>query len=113
MEHDFAGEYRLLPLAVFFMGVFGFAFVLFFVNTNTMIQLEVPDNYRGRVMSLFTLTFLGLDSAGCPADRRAGKCHRNARDADRDGLDQRRAGAGDSAALASSLGRGLKFCLAN
>ena len=50
----------LLPMAVFFMGVFGFSFVLVFVNTNTMIQLEVPDSYRGRVMSLFTLTFLGL-----------------------------------------------------
>jgi MFS family permease len=49
-----------LPLAVFFMGVFGAAFVLFFVNVNTMIQLEVPDAFRGRVMSLFTLTFLGL-----------------------------------------------------
>ncbi|QPC81978.1 MFS transporter [Phototrophicus methaneseepsis] len=49
-----------VPVAIFFMIIFGFAFVLFFVNTNTMIQLEVPDNYRGRVMSLFTLTFLGL-----------------------------------------------------
>ncbi len=51
---------NLLPLSVFFMGVFGFAFVLFFVNANTMIQMVVPDAYRGRVMSLFTLTFLGL-----------------------------------------------------
>ena len=49
-----------LPLATFYMGVFGFAFVLFFVNVNTMIQIVVPDSYRGRVMSLFTLTFLGL-----------------------------------------------------
>jgi MFS family permease len=50
----------VLWLSVFFMGVYGFAFVLFFVNNNTMIQLVVPDAYRGRVMSLFTLTFLGL-----------------------------------------------------
>ena len=50
----------VMPLAAFYMGVFGFAFVLFFVNLNTMIQIVVPDGYRGRVMSLFTLTFLGL-----------------------------------------------------
>ncbi len=49
-----------IPLSVFYMGIYGFAFVLFFVNVNTMIQLLVPDSYRGRVMSLFTLTFLGL-----------------------------------------------------
>lgn len=49
-----------VALSAFYMGVFGFAFVLFFVNANTMIQIVVPDNYRGRVMSLFTLTFLGL-----------------------------------------------------
>ena len=50
----------LLSLAMVCMGLFGFSLVLFFVNVNTMIQLEVPDAYRGRVMSLFTLTFLGL-----------------------------------------------------
>ncbi|MCA9895991.1 MAG: MFS transporter [Anaerolineae bacterium] len=49
-----------INLAMFLMAIFGVAFVLFFVNVNTMIQLEVPDSYRGRVMSLFTLTFLGL-----------------------------------------------------
>ena len=32
-----------------------------------MIQLEVPDHYRGRVMSLFTLTFLGLTPLGALA----------------------------------------------
>lgn len=54
------GNTNQVPIAAFFMGLFGASLVLFFVNTNTMIQLVVPDNYRGRVMSLFTLTFVGL-----------------------------------------------------
>jgi MFS family permease len=51
---------RVLELSALLMVVFGFGFVLFFVNTNTVIQYEVPDAVRGRVMSLFSLTFLGL-----------------------------------------------------
>ena len=50
----------VLEVSALLMVVFGFGFVLFFVNTNTMIQYEVPDEVRGRVMSLFSLTFLGL-----------------------------------------------------
>jgi MFS family permease len=54
-------------LAAIFMGLFGFSLVLFFVNCNTMIQMIVPDHYRGRVMSLFTLTFMGLTPFGALA----------------------------------------------
>ena len=49
-----------IELAAIFIACAGFAQVMFFVNVNTMIQHEVPDEFRGRVMSLFTLTFLGL-----------------------------------------------------
>jgi MFS family permease len=49
-----------LELAALFIAGAGFCQVMFFVNVNTMIQNAVPDDFRGRVMSLFTLTFLGL-----------------------------------------------------
>jgi MFS family permease len=58
---------NLLSLSQALMGLIGFSMVLFFVNTNTMIQNEVPDAFRGRVMSLFTLTFLGLTPLGALA----------------------------------------------
>jgi MFS family permease len=57
----------LLEMSAVLMAVFGFCLTLFFVNANTMIQNEVPDGYRGRVMSLFTLTFMGLTPFGALA----------------------------------------------
>ncbi|MBZ0293254.1 MAG: MFS transporter [Anaerolineae bacterium] len=56
----------IVPAAVF-MGLMGACYVLFFVNINTLIQKQVPDEFRGRVMSLFTLTFLGLTPFGALA----------------------------------------------
>lgn len=53
----------VLPAALC-MIVLGFSVVTFFVNINTLIQDEVPDEYRGRVLSLYTLTFLGLSPIG-------------------------------------------------
>ncbi|PJF42617.1 MAG: MFS transporter [Candidatus Thermofonsia Clade 1 bacterium] len=44
--------------------VAGFGFVCQFVLTNTLIQAVVPDNFRGRVLSLYTLTFFGLSPIG-------------------------------------------------
>ncbi|MCS6870832.1 MAG: MFS transporter [Anaerolineae bacterium] len=42
----------------------GFGFVCQFVLTNTLIQAVVPDSFRGRVLSLYTLTFFGLSPIG-------------------------------------------------
>lgn len=53
-----------LPAAALMMGVYGFALVLIFVNTNTLLQTQVPDDFRGRVLSLFTLTFVGVAPVG-------------------------------------------------
>jgi MFS family permease len=57
---------QVLPAAIF-MGVMGFGFVSFFVTVNTMLQNVVPDDFRGRVLSLYTLTFMGLTPFGALA----------------------------------------------
>jgi MFS family permease len=49
------------------MAVVGFSLILMFITMNTMIQTIVPDQYRGRVMSLYTLTFFGLAPFGALA----------------------------------------------
>jgi len=33
-------------------------------NSNSLVQTQVPDDLRGRVMSIFTLTFFGLMPIG-------------------------------------------------
>jgi MFS family permease len=42
----------------------GFAVIAYFVTINTTIQLNIPDQYRGRVLSLYTLTIIGLNPFG-------------------------------------------------
>jgi MFS family permease len=49
------------------MCVIGFSMVLMFVTMNTLIQTVTPDQYRGRVLSLYTLTFFGLNPFGALA----------------------------------------------
>ncbi|MBL8161779.1 MAG: MFS transporter [Anaerolineae bacterium] len=53
-----------IPVAIGLMGMFGFGIILEFVTVNTLIQSEVPDAFRGRVMSLYTLTWFGLAPFG-------------------------------------------------
>ena len=52
----------------------GFAMMMQFTATNTLIQAMVPDQLRGRVMSLYSMMFLGMSPigsllAGALADR--------------------------------------------
>ncbi|HEX6212547.1 MAG TPA: MFS transporter, partial [Methylomirabilota bacterium] len=51
--HRFAVAATLLVI----MGFFG---MLFMTGANTTVQLTVPDDLRGRVMSLHTLMFAGM-----------------------------------------------------
>ncbi|HXR09871.1 MAG TPA: MFS transporter, partial [Candidatus Acidoferrales bacterium] len=52
----------------------GFTMMMQFTATNTLIQAMVPDQLRGRVMSLYAMMFLGMSPlgsllAGAVADR--------------------------------------------
>lgn len=54
----------LYPLTLLFFGVVGFGWVSVNATANTMIQSVVKDEYRGRVMSLYSLVLLGFQPFG-------------------------------------------------
>lgn len=58
------GFAQSFALALLLTAVAGGGFVCEFVLCNTIIQAHVSDEYRGRVLSLFTLTFFGLSPFG-------------------------------------------------
>lgn len=55
---------RSLPLSLAMGFLAGLGLILFVATTNTLIQLSTEDSYRGRVMSLYTLMFLGTAPLG-------------------------------------------------
>jgi MFS family permease len=55
---------RWLPLSMIAGFLAGFGLILYVASTNTMIQLTTEDRFRGRVMSLSTLMFIGLAPLG-------------------------------------------------
>jgi predicted MFS family arabinose efflux permease len=52
------------PVAVAAQVVAGLGMVQFTATTNTLIQLLVADDYRGRVMGLHTVMFMGMAPVG-------------------------------------------------
>jgi predicted MFS family arabinose efflux permease len=46
------------------LAIMGFCGMLFMTGANTTVQLTVPDDLRGRVMSLHTLMFAGMTPLG-------------------------------------------------
>jgi MFS family permease len=53
-----------LPAALALLFVSGFAFLTLLNTCNTLIQTVVADDKRGRVMSLYTMMFLGVNPLG-------------------------------------------------
>ena len=58
------GLSSMLPLSVLLMGIVGWSTVAMGATTNTIIQLTVPDDLRGRVMSVYTTVFAGTTPIG-------------------------------------------------
>lgn len=52
------------PLVILLAGLSGMGFMTQFVLINTLLQTRVDNSVRGRVMSLYTLTFLGFAPFG-------------------------------------------------
>lgn len=55
---------RSFWLALAFLFFTGFGMTIAISTGNSLVQLHVPDEMRGRIMSLFGLTFLGFTPAG-------------------------------------------------
>ncbi len=58
------GLSSMLPLSIVLMGIVGWSTVAMGATTNTIIQLTVPDDLRGRVMSVYTTVFAGTTPIG-------------------------------------------------
>jgi MFS family permease len=59
----FSWVHSLLP-AMFFVLVAGFALMMQMASTNTVLQTIVDEDKRGRIMSLYTMSFMGLAPLG-------------------------------------------------
>lgn len=57
----FVQRYWISIVVIFLMGFFN---MLFMTLVNSTLQLNVDDNYRGRVMSVYTLSFAGTTPIG-------------------------------------------------
>lgn len=55
---------RIWPLSMSLLVVAGWGMMTNMALTNTLIQTAVPDRLRGRVMSVYTLMFMGLAPIG-------------------------------------------------
>jgi MFS family permease len=49
---------RWLPLSLFLLGITGLTTIIIMNSSNAMVQSLVPDELRGRVMALYSMTFM-------------------------------------------------------
>ncbi len=55
---------RWIPLSLFVMILVGWGFMTYSNLTNNLVQHHVPDELRGRVMGIYSLTFFGMIPIG-------------------------------------------------
>lgn len=55
---------RWLPLSLIFLVGLGWGFMVVANTTNALVQMQIPDPLRGRVMSIYTLVLLGFMPLG-------------------------------------------------
>jgi len=58
---------RTLPLSIAGGFLAGFGLIVYVASTNTLLQQTTEDRFRGRVMSLYTLMFVGTAPIGALA----------------------------------------------
>jgi MFS family permease len=58
------GLSQVLPLSIFLMLIVGFGMMQGMAASNTVIQTLVPEDKRGRVMSYYTMAFVGMTPFG-------------------------------------------------
>lgn len=58
------GAARAFPPTAALLGVIGLAQILFMTSCNTTVQITVPDELRGRLMSLYAMVFVGMTPIG-------------------------------------------------
>ncbi|MGB4593387.1 MAG: MFS transporter [Coriobacteriia bacterium] len=58
------GLSRSVPLSIALLVIIGAAFLAIVSSINTSLQMSVPGEIRGRVMSLFVLAFMGMTPVG-------------------------------------------------
>jgi len=55
---------RALPLTLAMGFLAGFGLILYVASTNTLVQISIEDRFRGRIMSIYTLMFIGTAPLG-------------------------------------------------
>jgi predicted MFS family arabinose efflux permease len=55
---------RMLPLSMLGLGIAGWSLMAVINNSNALVQTQIPDQIRGRVMGIYMLIFMGATPLG-------------------------------------------------